>query len=270
MYIKITSILLAVAAGVGLPGCGKSANARSAVDAIEKCDSLPSDVKLLVRAVADNDSSTFAKLVSYPLQRPYPLHDIMDAKEMTAYYSQLVDDSLRNIITRSTPDNWSEYGWRGWSLDDGRYIWLDEGVYDVQYISQKEQKMIDSLTREEIRNIPPQIREGWKPILCLKNTADGSVYRVDVRTKDNPETGRHYRMAIYGPKANLHNLPTSLVEGVMEAEGSVGDLVYRFPTGDGKEYVLQPDATDSANPLLILPNDSTIELSKAYWHELVK
>ena len=123
------------------------------VEKVEKSDSLPTEVKLLVRAIADDDSVGFANMVSYPLQRPYPLRDIDGADQMKSYYKELVDDSLRNVITQAEPKRWSKYGWRGWTLDDGRYIWVDEGVYDVQYLSQKEIKMIDSLIREEILSI---------------------------------------------------------------------------------------------------------------------
>lgn len=271
MYIKISTILIAIATGVLLPGCGKSASARSAaVEAVEKSDSLSKEVKQLVKAIAEGDSSAFAGLVSYPLKRPYPLHDIESADEMMAYYHNLVDDSLRNIIKSSGPDRWGEYGWRGWTLDDGQYVWIDESVYDVQYLSQREKNMIDSLTNAEVSNIAPSIREGWKPVLCLENSSDKTIYRVDVRTKDNPIAGRHYRLAIYPHGIDLKGVPPVLVEGVMETEGSAGDILYRFGDKSSGEYVLEPEATDNMNPLMWLPGgDASIELNRTYWHDII-
>lgn len=269
MFIKISTILLALTAGLALPGCGKQSATESNVEAIEQSDSIPEGVKRLVRALADNDTDSFAEMVSYPLQRPYPLHDIHDAAQMKKYYREMVDDSLRNAIIKSRPGQWKDHGWRGWSLEDGHYIWIDETVYDVQYISQKELRKIDSLTNEEVKSINPRISDGWRPVLCLRDRANGRVYRIDTRTKNKENTPHLYRLAMYGDNADLRGLPALLLEGVMESEGSAGTVLYRFQDKEGKELILEPDAPDSGYPILIEPNDSVIELNRAYWHELI-
>lgn len=259
-----------------LLGCGNKsrqdavASTPDAVEAIEKCDSIPEAVKRLVRAVAEDDSSSFAKLVSYPLQRPYPLHDITNEEEMTAYYRQLVDDSLRNVIIKSGPEKWSEYGWRGWSLDDGSYIWVDENIYDVNYISHLEHQNLDSLNKMEIESIAPSIRKGWRPIMCLTDDEVGRVYRVDIQTEGNTSDSHHYRLAVYNPGAKLKGLPSRLLEGVMESEGSIGAISYRFhDKGSGKDYILSPESAEAMEPSLTLPDGKSVTLSRAYWHELV-
>lgn len=271
--ITITT-LLSFAFTVPLAGCGRGSkgDARDkAVVAVEACDSIPSPVKKLVRAVADNDSDGFAALVSYPLQRPYPLRDIRDADEMKKYYRELVDDSLRKVITTSGPEKWSEYGWRGWTLDDGRYIWVDDDVYDVQYISQKELKAIDSLSRREVETMAPSLRQGWLPTLCLRDDTHGTVYRIDKRTRhDRGQGGHHYRLAVYGPGSDLREIPAQLLEGLMENEGTAGTVIYRFHDRSGAETIIEPDAPDTPSPILVTPSDSTIELTRAYWHELVE
>lgn len=270
----ITTILFSFTLSSVLPGCVRSSsagNGDTAVEAVEKSDSIPEPVKKLVRAVADNDSAGFAALVSYPLQRPYPLRDIDDAEQMKVYYHELVDDSLRNAITKSGPEKWSEYGWRGWSLEDGRYIWVDDNVYDVQYISQKELKAMDSLSREEVASMAPSLRPGWRPTLCLRDDARGTVYRIDKRTRENRKKGgHHYRLAIYIPGSDLREIPSQLLEGLMENEGTAGTIIYRFHDDAGAETLIEPDAPETATPILILPNDSAIELTRAYWHELVR
>lgn len=270
MFTKISAIFLAIVSGIPMIGCGKPASTDSMVEKVEKSDSLPTEVKLLVRAIADDDSVGFANMVSYPLQRPYPLRDIDGADQMKSYYKELVDDSLRNVITQAEPKRWSKYGWRGWTLDDGRYIWVDEGVYDVQYLSQKEIKMIDSLIREEILSIEPSIREGWKPILCLHNDSNGNVYRVDGRAKKNKNKGKHYRMAVYGANSDLRGLPAQLLDGDKEDDGSAGTVIYRFIVKPGEEILIEPESPETGNPVLIEHNDSVIPLKKAYWHELVR
>lgn len=271
MFTKVSAILMAMITGALLTGCGNRSSSESNVEEVENCDSLPTTIKLLVRAVADNDSIGFARLVTYPIQRPYPLHDIDSAGQMKSYYKEMVDDSLRDIIVKAAPRRWKEYGWRGWSLDDGQYIWIDEGIYDVRYISQKEIKKLDSLTDEEIRSIEPSIREGWFPVLCLRNDGNGNIYRVDsnFRGHNHHKEGKHYRMAVYGPANDLRGLPAQLLEGVLENGGSANTVIYRFVVRPGEELLLEPESPETGSPVLIEHNDSVVPLRRAYWHELV-
>lgn len=261
---------MAIISGTLLVGCRHSQAGRTAVEAVEQSDSLPVAVKKLVRAIADNDSDGFAHMVSYPLQRPYPLRDIENADQMKAYYKNMVDDSLRNAVTHAGPDRWSEYGWRGWSLDDGRYIWVDDQVYDVQYLSHKEKKALDSLVNVEIQSIEPSIRKGWRPVMCLRNTVNGKIYRIDTNTHDHGGDTSRYRLAVYNPDSDLEALPTQLIEGALEEEGTIGSIVYHFCDKDGHYITVEPETVDSPTARLTESGDSITELQRVYWHELVK
>ncbi|MDE6007451.1 MAG: hypothetical protein K2G67_07855 [Muribaculaceae bacterium] len=239
--------------------------------AVENADSIPESVKKLVKAVADDDKDGFSQLVSYPLQRPYPLHDIETPEQMSEYYHNLVDDSLRNVIIKAGVDKWSEYGWRGWSLDDGRYIWVDENVYDVNYISNSELRNIDSLQRVEIASLAPELREGWRPMMCLKSSDSGKIYRVDTRTTGKPEEINHYRLAVYGSGDDLAALPAQLLEGEMEVDGSAGSVSYHFhDKAAASDYILLPESTESIDPVIIKPSGDNVTLKRTYWHELVR
>lgn len=252
-------------------GCVRKDNAaNSAHEAVDKSDSLPQSVKLLVKAVTDDDSVRFAEMVSYPLQRPYPLHDIANADDMKKYYRNIVDDSLRSVISHGDASRWKEFGWRGWSLDDGRYIWLDDSIYDVQYISQKERNAIDSLTREEVNSLPEVIRKGWKPVMCLLHPVTGSIYRIDARDEEPGNDKRDYRLAVYLANGNLKDLPDQLISGKKETEGAAGTVTYKFIDADGSDYVIEQESPETGNPALITRSDSIIQLQRAYWHELIK
>lgn len=282
MYIKITTLFLAVIGGTLLPGCRKPQSVPTAVETILADDTIPSPVKQLVRAVADNDPERFAKLVSYPLARPYPLADIETEEEMKAYYPNLVDDSLRQSITHSGPSHWEKFGWRGWSLDDGRYVWVDDNVYAVNYVSGRERQMLDSLRNVEIASLPAGIRSGWQPVLCLRNPSDGTVYRIDARqhTGDGNEEntgapssdfhgdGHHYRLAVYPPHSDLRGMPGQLLDGTLEIEGSAATATYRFHAREGRDIELEPDSPD-AGPTITGPGDTVATLTRAYWHNLV-
>lgn len=270
MLIKIQAIIYSFTIGLLCltPACGGNGN-RPADSTVESNDSLPAPVKKLVQAVSDNDSDTFAGLVSYPLQRPYPLHDIDNADQMRGYYRQLVDDSLRRAITNSTLSSWQENGWRGWSLEDGRYVWVDESLYDVPYVSHMERILIDSLTREEINSLPEQIRQGWKPVLCLRNDVDGRIYRIDKRENMSVASAKPFRIAVYDDATHLHEVPHLLLEGDRDTEGTAETETYHFADADGNELLLSTDAPDTGTPMLYLPKDSAVSLHRAYWHDLI-
>ena len=48
---------------------------------------------------------------------------------MVAYYPTLIDDTLKKTIEEAPDSTWQEQGWRGWTLYDGSYIWIDNGKF---------------------------------------------------------------------------------------------------------------------------------------------
>lgn len=270
MYIKLTSILLAIAGGYALTSCRDSHAQADAIARIEVSDSIPESVKRAVKAVANDDSIGFASAVSYPLERPYPLRDIANEKEMRSYYHKMVDDSLKNVVAKSGPEKWGEYGWRGWSLDNGQYLWIDDGIYDVQYLSQAEKAEKDKLASDEIKSLEPSMREGWQPVTCLQDKEKGTIYRID---KSNPQPAVNpdkYRLAIYDKGMDLKSKPTSILYGEEDQGGSAINSIYTFATNKGEELTIETDCPENDSPILINPNGSEVELTKVYWRELVK
>lgn len=235
-------------------------------------DSIPAVLKNLVEAVYKNDASLFADQVSYPLVRPYPLKDITSAEEMQSYYNVLVDDSLRKVVLQSVPVDWQEFGWRGISLKDGEYIWLSDSVYAVNYVSKREQQLIDSLTSIERNSLPLQLREGWTPILTLRSEDNGTVYRVDELTANGSQESSLYRLCIYDYKGNSDKLktqPDRLLKGEEKVEGSANIISYIFADNSGNEYIILPEDMSSGKPSITLPDGTSAELEKAYWYELL-
>lgn len=268
MQFKLSYLIAGMMAASMLSACGHKPAETS--DNIEDNDSIPEVIKSLVKAVRGSDKAQFASLVSYPLQRPYPLKDIASKEEMEAYYDILIDDSIQNLIDNSKAHDWGEYGWRGWSLDDGGYIWAYEDIYSIPYVSRRETQMIDSLTNVETASLPVNMRKGWKPIMTMISKADNTVYRIDMRTEGKEKGGHHYRMSVYNSGDDLVKTPSKLLDGVMEVEGSGNFVSYIFHDRNGEEYTVQPDSPNTGQPTLTFPNDSTIDLTKTYWYEIIK
>lgn len=271
MYIEIRkSIAYGLMLGVILGyGCGRKSSDNTSGPSGEASDTIPGSVKELVKAVTDNDSTSFARLVSYPLQRPYPLHDIESEEEMRGYYACIVDDSLRNKISKSASHDWQQQGWRGWTLENGQYVWANESVYDIPYVSTYERHAIDSLSRSEIESIPESIRNGWKPVLCLLDTSTGQIMRIDERTDADNESDTDFRLALYPKADHLRDIPSRLLAGHRDIAGSATTVSFIFTDDMGEEIVIEPDAPDTGTPVMYLSGDSVVALKRAYWHELV-
>lgn len=269
MYYIIPLLLTIIVSAFTFGACGKQPVAESKVEEIENSDSLPASVKLLVKAVADGDSAAFASIVSYPLERPYPLRDIIDSTQMLGYYNVLVDDSLHHVLTTSAPDKWTELGWRGWTVNNGEYLWIDEKLYDVNYLSEKEISDRDRLIAEEIASLPSDMRDGWSPVIILTAPSDGSVYRID--SHKGPGDDNIYRLSIYAANDSLTGRPSLVLTGYREKEGTADVTTYHFTDEDGDTALYQADITNSDNPVLsftLKGKQTDLPVRKAYWQDL--
>lgn len=274
MRRHILYIALSIAAVSLGYGCSKTSKADvpSAVDAVVADTLLPQAVKTLVSAVDASDSVAFASLVSYPLLRPYPLHDVADAQAMKEYYHVLVDDSLRDIVISAAPDRWQRYGWRGWSLDDGQYIWLDDSIYSVEYVSALENRRLEQLRANEIESLDPSLRGNWTPVACLRAVGSPAVYRIDVSRDKNDRP--IYRLAGWASSADMTNAPELLMTGYVDVEGSAAVTSYSFTAPDGSTAFYQADVADGSAPIISftspLAGDSEIEVTPAYWLDILR
>lgn len=264
--------LCAILAGaISLTGCSNRKATTDNLSAIAECDSLPQSVKELVKAVADNDSARFASLVSYPLSRPYPLHDITDASEMKKYYSTLVDDSLHKVLTETAPDGWQKFGWRGWSVADGEYIWMEDSIYNVPYTSRRELAKIESIRSQELATLPKHFAKEWTPVRTYRQHNGNRVLRID--RKDGKNGEETYRLMIYAQPPRIGENPETVLTGAINTEGTVMAPVYSFKAPDGSKAELDAEPTDGSLPVMTFTDkrgNRIFELEPSYWLDLVK
>lgn len=73
-----------------------------------------SALKRLTQCIVDGDARQLASLVcSYPFSRQYPLRDIVNKKQMISYFDILFDDSIKNMLRRSSDNDWANGIWIG-------------------------------------------------------------------------------------------------------------------------------------------------------------
>lgn len=261
----IPLLVFFVASGLVWSGCTKSS------DKSISHDSLPEDVKPVAQAILEDSPTKFASAVQYPVERPYPLHNIEDSAQMVEYYHTLVDDSLRNKV-KETPDSlWQEEGWRGWTLSNGSYLWIDNGqIYAVDYVSKRESEMLDSLSNEELETLDPHLRHGWRPVMCAIDTIDGAIFRID---NDTVQPAR-YRLAGYTFNTNLSSTPTIVLYGTLDTEGTMDTRFYHFADSLGNSADYSPDVVDDNNePTMLIRRKGRKKAYKVipgYWLDQVK
>lgn len=203
---------------------------------------LPDEVRPVAMAIMEDSPDSFAAVVTYPLERPYPLRNIMNSSEMALYYSIMIDDSLKNMVKSSTDTIWNHQGWRGWTLADGSYMWIDNGkIYAFNYISGKESQMLDSLREMEISTLDPSLRQGWIPVLCVVDTIEGDIFRID---SDNLTDTPVYRLARYCAGDDLAGKPFMILYGSLDTEGTMGNRFYHFKDSTGNNAEYSPDMAE--------------------------
>ena len=286
MRIFNLTIITFITAGTILCSCGARTNKSDSSASSVATDSLPVDVSDIVNAVATDDSSKFSSHVNYPLERPYPLKDINNEDEMKAYYNVMVDDSLKNVITKSSNNDWTASGWRGWTVKDGQYLWIDGDIYEVNYLSPREKSIKDSLVRREKASLPPALAKGWVPEWVMEDVLEGTVYRIDADSLTisaakgiQVSEGGEYRLSIYRRGRDLRSNPERVVKGKRRMDGSVGNVNYYFDNhspvelSDSAEYVIEL-YSETGSPRLYhrkKKGETQIdhELKKVYWLDIV-
>ncbi|MCM1377004.1 MAG: hypothetical protein NC097_05135 [Clostridium sp.] len=263
-FVSSFLVLLGLGASISLGACTEGRRGGNS-------DSLPQEVREIVEAVENDDADRFSMMVSYPLVRPYPLRDIEDADQMRRYYRTLVDDSLKRMIAGEEALSWKKYGWRGWGLDDGSYIWVDSLIYAVPYLSKSEKAEQQRLVAEEIASLSPEMRKGWVPLVCFREGESGDVFRIDRHIEESDEGTGPLRMAIYREGKNLGGKPWKTLHGKEETEGTMENRNFSFTSADGTEAVYRPDnPSDGGEEILLISDGKEIlrQVEPVYWLDL--
>ena len=260
----IPAASVAFICGAKLPGCSN--------DKKNTCGNLPEEVKPVAIAILNDSPSEFASVVSYPVERPYPLKNVEDSAEMVKYYPTLVDDTIRKAVEEAPDSAWQQIGWRGWTLGDGSYFWIDSGkIYEVTYVSEREHIMLDSLQNVEIATLDPSLQAGWTPVACVKDTESGEIFRIDTQDATNPPI---YRLAGYSSEESLSGQPSIVLYGTLDLEGSMGNRFFRFSDDAGTTAEYSPDmVSDEEEPEIEIDRKGTSHRYKAkpdYWLDHIK
>ena len=205
--------------------------------------------QMILEAIANGDKQTFAKMVSYPLSRPYPLPDIETEGQMVLYFDTLFDKQFRQRIAKLDSNSWDNVGWRGSMILDGE-IWDTDPVICINYSSPLEQRYAEYLRKKDMSRLHSSLRGDWEPYCCYH--LDGSDYpsfeysfaRVDVSTDHNPETEPSFRVAIFKKGTKASDTPAIVLLGERTIEGSMHLETLHFKSGKYVVTIIPEDVSD--------------------------
>jgi hypothetical protein len=168
---------------------------------------LPEFMGLNQRSLKDNNKVKLSKLVSYPLEREYPIPDIRNEREFIARFDQVFDQSLSRIIVNSNiRKDWNEVGWRGIMLNDGD-LWLDHDgkISSVNYQSNAEKNLKNQIAAKGRRALHRSVNNFAESVLEWKTR------RFHVRVDDLGEGKLRYSAWPIGKKTT--NKPDIVLTG---------------------------------------------------------
>ena len=237
-------------------------------------------IEPIMKSIAYGDAKTLASLTIFPIERRYPLHNIIDSSDMIKRFNQIFDQKFRDRMKLSKASDWHSYGWRGYSYGEDNSLWVYDSLTVINYYSPQEKVLYDQLVKKEIASLHESLRNNnWRPFCCYMDMTDGSIVRVDIcaskAVKDEIYHVRRddkFRMAIYPKGYILMGKPLLVLNGDVNIEGSANIMDYCFKNGETKIEFGDSSFKDGKELLRITMNgkESIHEIKPCYWLDLNK
>ena len=251
-------------------------------------------IRTIMKSIADGDAKTLASLTKYPIERRYPLRNIISSSDMLKRFDLVFDQKFRDRMKSSKASDWHGYGWRGYSMGDDNALWVYDSLYAINYYSAQEQALYDQLVKKEMGSLHKSLRgDGWFPFCCYKNKTDGSIVRVDIRARKMlKEENLHkdgvalqypqlqafkirgdeeFRLSIYPQINNLDEKPQITSIGHVEIGGSANMMDYVFKNGN-IEFEFGDSFYEEGKQFLMIKKEgkeTQHEIESCYWLDFI-
>lgn len=249
----------------------------------------------IMKSIADGDTKTLAALAIYPIERRYPLHNIVSPSDMVKRFDLIFDQKFRDRMKSSKASDWHSYGWRGYSYGEDNALWVYDSLTIINYYSAQEKALYDQLVKKEMASLHESLRgNGWYPFCCYKNLTDGSIVRVDIRARETKEEknfhkdgvalaypqlqafkirgDEEFRLSIYPKGYNLNGKPRMSLTGYVDIGGSANMMDYVFKNGN-TEIEFGDSFYEDGKQFLTLRKEgkeTQYEIEPCYWLDLIK
>ena len=248
----------------------------------------------IMKSIADGDTKTLAALAIYPIERRYPLHNIVSPSDMVKRIDLIFDQKFRDRMKSSKASDWHSYGWRGYSYGEDNALWVYDSLTIINYYSAQEKALYDQLVKKEMASLHESLRgNGWYPFCCYKNLTDGSIVRVDIRARETKEEknfhkdgvalaypqlqafkvrgDEEFRLSIYPKGTALKGKPQTVMSGYVDIGGSANMMDYVFKNGN-IEFEFGDSFYEDGKQILMIKMDekeTQHEIESCYWLDLL-
>ncbi|MGO3707629.1 hypothetical protein [Mesonia hippocampi] len=213
-------------------------------------------VEYFVECIKDKDIDKLDSIISYPIQRPYPIPPIRNKQEFKNRYSEIFADSLSSLIANSNiKKDWSDVSWRGIMLHNG-IVWIDyDGkLITTNYTSDKEKSIEEKWTKYEKELLHADLKDFKKPIHTIET--DKFIVRIDLLENEK------YRYASWSIDSEISSKPDLVINnGEWTPDGSGGNHHFTFTNGEYSYIVYVNILGTDETPLFYLEvtkNDKVI------------
>ena len=171
------------------------------------------NIKSIITCFKNMDVEGISKLVTYPLERDFPIPPINNALEFQNRFHQVFDSYLIDPITNSSFEDWHEddFGiWLFFVRKDNvwdRIVRLSHNglICEIRHLSKEEKKYREELITKEKMTLHPLLREYEVPLIKIK-TKDYLI-RIDCLKKDK------YRYASWKLGERESSKPDLIISG---------------------------------------------------------
>ena len=248
----------------------------------------------IMKSIASGDTKTLAALAIYPIERRYPLHNIVSPSDMVKRFDLIFDQKFRDRMKSSRASDWHSYGWRGYSYGEDNALWVYDSLTVINYYSAQEKALYDQLVKKEMASLHESLRgNGWYPFCCYKNLTDGSIVRVDIRVRETMEEknfhkdgialaypqlqafkirgDEEFRLSVYPKGYKLNEKPQLSSTGYVDIDGSANMMDYVFKIGN-IEIEFGDSFYEDGKQFLTLRKEgkeTQYEIEPCYWLDLI-
>jgi len=193
------------------------------------------EVATIIELVKNGDKKGISKIVSYPLDRIYPIPPVRNEKEFIERFDEIFDSKLIEKISNANSEKcWGSFGWRGlYMIEDLGYSHLylgfgDDFIYSIEY-SDKEKIKSDKLIEAERKDLHESLKTFLYPVILMESPTH--LIRIDCIQDD--ANNKVYRYASWKKGSSISDKPDLvLTNGVGKVEGSGCYGSYTFINGN--------------------------------------
>ena len=228
-------------------GCGQTTKQENVVSSeIDKEQSISEDdeivrkriteeVATIIELVKNRDKKGLSKIISYPLNRIYPIPPVRNEKEFIERFDEIFDSKLIEKISNANPEEcWGSFGWRGlYMIEDLGYSHLylgfgDDVIYSIEH-SEKEKLRSEKLIEAEKKDLHESLKTFLYPVILMESPTH--LIRIDCI--QNNADNEVYRYASWKKGSSISDKPDLvLTNGVGKVEGSGCYGSYTFTNGN--------------------------------------